>query len=113
MGVCLHNLADGRGRFVQPCPTTGSEVRRWTQRVGAGGVSVVNTVNDGSAVCADNAVRALLPVGGHVTIGQVVTGQTLVFHDTSAVTTRQESRGSRPMWTSVDARPVAELTELL
>ena len=34
-------------------------------------------------------VRALLPVGGQVAIGQVITGQTLVFHDTSAVENRQ------------------------
>ena len=34
---------------------------------------------------ADNVFRALLPVGGQVAIGQVVTGQTLVSHDTSAV----------------------------
>ena len=38
-------------------------------------------------MCADNVVRALLPVGGHVAIGQVVTGQTLVSHDTSTVKT--------------------------
>ena len=40
-------------------------------------------------MCADNVVRALLPVGCQVAIGQVVTGQTLVSHDTSAVETRQ------------------------
>ena len=40
-------------------------------------------------MCADNVVRALLPVGGQVTIGQVVTGQILVSHDTSAVENRQ------------------------
>ena len=40
-------------------------------------------------MCADNVVRALLPVGGHVAIGQVVTGQALVFHDTNAVENRQ------------------------
>ena len=40
-------------------------------------------------VCADNAVRALLPVGGQVAVGQVVTGQTLVSQDTSAVENRQ------------------------
>ena len=40
-------------------------------------------------MCADNDVRALLPVGGQVAIGQVVTGQTLVSHDTSAVEERQ------------------------
>ena len=40
-------------------------------------------------VCADNVVCELLPVGGQVAIGQVVTGQTLMFHDTSAVENRQ------------------------
>ena len=38
--------------------------------------------NGEGVVCADNVVRALLPVGGQVTIIQVVTGETLVFHDT-------------------------------
>ena len=89
VGVRLHTLADGRGRIVHSCPTTGSEVRCWTQRVGEGGVSAVNTGNGEGVVCADNVVRALLPVGGQVAIGQVVTGQTLVSHDTSAVNNRQ------------------------
>ena len=41
-------------------------------------------------VCADNVVRALLPVGGQVAIDQVVTSQTLVSHDAGAVENRQE-----------------------
>ena len=41
----LHTLADGGGRVVHPCPTTRSEVRCRTQRVGEGGVSAVNTIN--------------------------------------------------------------------
>ena len=74
VGVRLHTLADGRGRIVHLCPTTHSEVRCWTQRFGEGGVSAVNTGNGEGVVCAGNAVRALLPVGGQVAIGQVVTG---------------------------------------
>ena len=38
---------------------------------------------------ADNVVRALFPVGGQVVKDQVVTGQTLVSWDTSAVENRQ------------------------
>ena len=41
-------------------------------------------------MCAANVFRALLPVGRLVARGQVVTGQTLVFHATSAVENRQE-----------------------
>ena len=59
------------------------------QRVGEGGVSAVNTGNGEGVVCADNVVRAILPVGGQVAIGQVVTGQTLVSHDASVVENRQ------------------------
>ena len=40
-------------------------------------------------MCVDNVVRTRLLVGGQVAIGQVITGQTLVSHDTSAVETRQ------------------------
>ena len=50
---------------------------------------MVNTINGEGVVCADNVVRAFLPVGGQVAIGQVVTGQTLVSHDTSAIENRQ------------------------
>ena len=89
VGVRLHTLADGRGRIVHPCPTTRSEVRCWMQSVGEGGVSALNTRNGEGVVCTDNVVRALLPVGGQVAIAQVVTGQTLVSHDTSAVKNRQ------------------------
>ena len=90
VGVRLHTLADGRGRIVHPRPTTHSEVRCWTQRVGEGGVSAVNTgIYGEGVVCTDNVVRALLRVGGQVAVDQVVTGQTLVSHDTSAVENRQ------------------------
>ena len=89
VGVRLHTLADGKGRIVNPCPTTHSEVRCWTQRVGEGGVSAVNTGSGEGVACADNVVRALLPVVGQIAIGEVVTGQTLVSHDTCAVENRQ------------------------
>ena len=87
--VRLHTLADVGSRAVHPFPTTHSEVRCRTQRVGEGGVSAVNTRNREGGVCANNVVRALLPVGCQVTIGQVVAGQTLVSHDTDAVENRQ------------------------
>ena len=61
----------------------------WTQRVGEGEVSTVCTRNGEGVVCANYVVRALLSVGGQVAIGQVVTGQTQVSHDTSAVDNRQ------------------------
>ena len=89
VGVRLHTLTDGRGRIVHPCQTTHSDVRCWTQRVGEGRVSGVNTRNGAGVVCADSVVRALLPVDGQVAIDQVVTGQTLVSHDTSEVENRR------------------------
>ena len=88
--VRLHTLVDGRGRVVDPCQTTRSEVRCRTQRVGKGGFFAGNTGNGKGVMCAANVFRALLPVGRLVAIGQVVTGQTLVFHATSAVENRQE-----------------------
>ena len=46
-------------------------------------------------MCANNVVRALLPAGGQLAIGQVVAGQTLVPHDAGAVENRQgETWGS-------------------
>ena len=39
-------------------------------------------------VCANNVLRALLPIGGQVAIGQVVADQALMSHDVSAVETR-------------------------
>ena len=64
VGVRLPTLADGRGRIAHPCPTTRSEVMCCMKRVGEGGVSVVNTRNGEGVVCANNVVRALLPVRG-------------------------------------------------
>ena len=89
VGVRLYTLADGGGGIVHPCLTTRSEVRCWTQRVGEGGVSAVNTRNGEGVVCADDVFCALLAVVGQVAIGQVVTGQTLVYHDARAVEIRQ------------------------
>ena len=71
---------------LYPCQTTHT---CWTQRVGKGGVSAVNTGNGKGVVCADNVVRALSPICRHVAISEVVKGQTLVSHDTSAVEHRQ------------------------
>ena len=59
------------------------------QRVGEGVASAVNTGKGEGVVCADNVLRALLSVAGQVALGQAVTGQTLVSHDTSAVENRQ------------------------
>ena len=69
--------------------------------------------NGEGVVWADNVVRAPLPFGGQVAIGQVVTGQTLVSHDTCVVETRQGRPWESVHVTLLDARPVAELTELL
>ena len=93
VGVRLHTFADGRGRIIHPCPTTRSGVRCWTQRVGEGGVSAVNTRNAGGVVCADNVVCALLPVGGQVAIDLLIAGETLVSNNASAVKTRQGDTG--------------------
>ena len=43
-------------------------------------------------MCANNVVRALLSVGGYVTIGQVVAGQTLVGYDAGAADNRQREK---------------------
>ena len=74
---------------------------------------MVNTGNGEGVVCADNVVRALLPVGGQVAIGQVVRGQTLVPHDTSAVEKCQGEQWESAHVDLVRARPVAALTESL
>ena len=87
--VRLHTMADGGGRVVHPCPSTHSEGRCRTQCVREGGGSAVNTRNGEGVVCANNVVLELLLVGGQVTIGQVVAGQTPVPHDAGAVQTRQ------------------------
>ena len=76
--VSLHTLPDGGSRVVHPSPTTHSEFGCRTQRVGEGGIWTVNARNGESMVFANNIVRALLPVGGQVTIGQVVAGQALL-----------------------------------
>ena len=48
-----------------------------------------NTRTGEGVVCANNVVRGLLPVGGHVAIGQVVAGQTQLSHDAGAVENRE------------------------
>ena len=57
-------------------------------------------------MCADDIVRALLTVGREVAVGEMLEGQALVAEDAG-------SRGSLPMWTSLGAKPVTALTELL
>ena len=94
--VSLHTLADGGSRGVHPIPTTHSEFGCRTQRVGEGGISAVNAKKGLGMVFANNVVRALLPIGGQVTIGQVVTGQAPVSRNSRAKTVRGR-RGSLPM----------------
>ena len=68
------------------------------QRVCEGGGFAVNMRNGEGVVCAESVVRALLSVGGQVSMGQVVAGQTLVPHDAGAAEKRQGGRrGSLPM----------------
>ena len=90
VSVRLPTLADGRGRIEYSSPTTHSEGRCWTQRVGEGGGSAASTGNGEGVVFADNVVRLLLPSLGQFAIIQVVKGQTLVSHDACAIETRQE-----------------------
>ena len=87
--VSLYTLADGGSRVVHPCPTTYSEFRHRTQRVDEGGVSAVDTRKGEGMVFGNNVVRALKPVCGQVTIGQVVAGQTLVSLYAGAFENRQ------------------------
>ena len=93
--VSLHTLRDGGSRVVHPSPTTHSEFGCRTQRV-AGGISAVKARNGEGMAFANNVVRALLSVGGQVTIGQVVTGQAPVSRNSRAKTVRGR-RGSLPM----------------
>ena len=89
-----------------------SEIWCWAQRVGEGGVSTVDTRNGEGVVCADNVVRA--PVDSQVAI-YCRWSRTRLWCPTTLVRseTARGSRGSLPMWTLLDARPVAALTELL
>ena len=64
-----------------------------------------NTRNGEDVVCADNVVRALLPVRCQIAIGQVVAGQTMVSNDTSAVETRQ-----REPWESAHVHVIGRQT---
>ena len=66
--VSLHTLVDGGSRVVHPSPTTHDEIGCRAQRVGKGGVSLVNAGNCEGMVFANNVVRSLLPVGGQVAI---------------------------------------------
>ena len=61
----------------------------------------------------DEIVRALLAVVRQVGVGEVVVGQALVAGDPGAFENRERRRGSLPMWTSLGAKLVAALTELL
>ena len=61
----------------------------------------------------DDIVRALLAVGRHVAVCEVVAGQALVASDLGAFKIVRGRRGSLPMWTSLGVKPVATLTELL
>ena len=87
--VSLHTLADGGSRGVHPIPTTHSEFGCRTQHVGEVRIVEVNARTDEGMVFSNNVVRALLSVGGQITIGQVVTGQALVFRHSRALENRQ------------------------
>ena len=64
-------------------------------------------------VFADDIVRALLAIGRQVAVGEVIAGQALVTATPLRSKIVRGRRGSLPMWTSLGAKPVASLTELL
>ena len=86
-------------------PTTHSEFRGRTQRVGDGGVSAVNAGNGEGMVFANNTFRALLSVCSKVAIGQVVAGQTLASRDSVVFENRQ-----REAWKSTHVNLVEPQT---
>ena len=64
-------------------------------------------------VFADDIVRALLAVGRQVAVGEVVAGQALVAGDPGAFENRSREAGKLTMLTSLQAKQMAALTELL
>ena len=58
-------------------------------------------------------VDALLALASEVAIGELVVVEVLVGTTVRSIKNGDGRRGRRPMWTSLGARPVAALTELL
>ena len=65
------------------------------------------------AMFTDDIVLALLAVGRQVAVGEAVAGQALVARDPVRSKIVRGRRGSLPMWTSLGAKRVAVLTDLL
>ena len=62
---------------------------------------------------ANELVGSLLPFTSEVAIGEMVAVKALVDSTVGAVEDGEGGRGKRPICTSLGARPVAALTELL
>ena len=61
----------------------------------------------------DDIVRSLLAVGHQVAVGEVVASQTLMDGDPRAFENCKRQAPKLPMWTSLGAKLMALLTELL
>ena len=111
--VRLRALAGGGSRIVHSRPAADDQFGNRMQCVGEGGVSVVHVRNCEGMVLADDIVRGLLALGHQVAVGEVVAGQTVVAGDPGAFDNLERETRKPALWTSLGAKPVAALTELL
>ena len=106
-------MADSGGGVVDPYPSASRVCGAADEDIGESGIAPVYPSDGEGVLFSLKFVSVLLTLANEVAIGELITVEVLVALPYDRSKTVRGRRGRRPMWTSLGARPVAALTELL
>ena len=107
-------MTDSSGGIVDPCPSASRVFGATEKGIGESGIAPVYPSNGEGVLFSHKFIGALLAFASEVAIGELIAVEVLMGTTIRSVKDGEGGgRGRRPMWTSLGARPVAALTELL
>ena len=106
-------MADSGGGIVDQYSSASRVFGTAEEGIGESGISPVYTSNGEGVLFSHKFIGTVLAFASEVTIGELIAVEFLVDTTERSFKDGEGRRGKRPMWTSLGARPVAALTELL
>ena len=106
-------MADSGGGVINPNPSAGRVLGAAEEGIGESRVAPIFPSDGEGVLFSYKFVRTLLGLTSKVAVGELVAIEVLMYTTIGSIKDGERERGRRPIWTSLGARPVAALTELL
>ena len=106
-------MADSGGGTVDPYPSASRVFGTAEESIGQSGIAPVYPSNGEGVLFSHKFVGALLTLASEIAIGELIAVEVLMGTTVRSIKDGERKARERPMWTSLGARPVAALTELL